>query len=59
VIKAITYNEELLRKRVVEIAKKQLYKPYIYEKGHSEIKHGPNSYDCAGLIWYIYHEFVK
>ena len=48
-IKTIT-NEEKLREKIIELALKQHKK--IYEHG----KHGSNTFDCAGLVWYVYHE---
>lgn len=48
-IKADNY-EKILRKKIIELAFLQYYKKY--EHG----MHGPNSFDCAGLPWFLYHE---
>ena len=50
-VKAIT-SEEILRNKIIELALNQNKK--IYEHG----KHGPDSFDCAGFVWYIYHEIL-
>ena len=46
-------NDELLRERTIKLAKLQHHK--IYEHG----KHGPDTFDCAGLVWFIYNEILK
>lgn len=38
------------RKKLIELALNQYYKKY--EHG----KNGPDSFDCAGLAWYLYNE---
>lgn len=48
-IKADNY-EKILRRKIIELAFLQYYKKY--EHG----MHGPNSFDCAGLPWFLYHE---
>lgn len=45
-------NENLLRKELINLAFCQINKPYIHGM------HGPDSYDCAGLIWYLYNEIM-
>lgn len=37
------------RSDVVQLAKEQLGKPYVWGAT------GPNSFDCSGLVYYIYH----
>ncbi len=49
-IKADIYNEQLLRKKIVELSKLQLNK--IYKHG----EFGPDYFDCTGLVWYIYQK---
>ena len=47
-IKAIT--EELdYRRKIIEKALEQHYKKYVHGA------HGPNEFDCAGLVWYVYN----
>lgn len=41
---------DILREKITNFALEQLNKPYIH--GY----HGPDFFDCAGLVWYIYHE---
>jgi len=41
-------NELLLRKNLVEFALEQKNKKYQWGSG------GPDTFDCAGLVWYIY-----
>ena len=50
-IKPIT-NEEILRQKIIELALKQYKKMYVHGK------HGPDTFDCAGFVWYIYHEIL-
>ena len=45
-------NELLIRKDIIDLALLQYDKPYIWSK------HGPESFDCAGLIWYIFNEVL-
>ena len=45
-------EEEQIREEILNLAIHQLNK--TYEHG----MHGPLSYDCAGLIWYIYDEIM-
>ncbi|MBQ9019434.1 MAG: C40 family peptidase [Bacilli bacterium] len=41
-----------IKEYLVEVALKQINKPYEHTK------HGPNSFDCAGLVWYIYNKVL-
>lgn len=45
-------EEELIRQELVDFALHQLNK--AYEHG----MHGPTSFDCAGLVWYLYDEIM-
>ncbi len=49
VIKA-NINEDKLRCLIIKLALLQHKK--LYEHG----KHGQNTFDCAGLVWYVYNE---
>lgn len=51
-IKANTYNENDLRERIIKLALLQWHKPYVHEK------QGPDEFDCAGFVWYVYHEVL-
>ena len=47
-------NEEiLLREKIIKLALLQLNKLYIHGS------HGPNTFDCAGLVWYIYNQIFN
>lgn len=48
---AIT-DEELLREKIVQLAMLQRHKEYKH--GY----HGPDYFDCAGFVWYVYHEVL-
>ena len=48
--KAITNLE--LREKIVDFALKQHYK--LYEHG----SHGPDTFDCAGFVWYVYDKVL-
>ncbi len=50
-IKADT--KDILREKIIKLALLQHKKDYIHGM------HGPDSFDCAGLIWYIYHELFN
>lgn len=50
IIKNITENE--LREKIIELALQQYNKIYIHGS------HGPNDFDCAGFVWFIYHEIL-
>ena len=50
-VKAIT-NEEILRDKIVELALLQHKK--MYKHG----MHGPDSFDCAGFVWYVYNKIL-
>ena len=41
-----------LRDKIVELALLQHHK--LYEHG----MHGENTFDCAGFVWYVYHEIL-
>ena len=43
-------EQEMKRKFVAMIASNQISKPYFY------LAHGPDKFDCAGLVWYVFHE---
>ena len=49
--KAITNSE--LREKIVEFALKQHYKAYKHGS------HGPDTFDCAGFVWYVYKEIMN
>lgn len=49
-IKAI--NELLIREKIIKLALLQHHK--LYEHG----MHGPDTFDCAGFVWYVYHEIL-
>lgn len=49
--KANTIDEEI-RNRIVDLALKQLNIEYIHG-GHE-----PDGFDCAGLVWFVYHEIL-
>ena len=44
--------EAIIRKQIIDLTLLQYNKPYIWGK------HGPDSFDCAGLIWYIFNEIL-
>ena len=45
-------KEEILRDRIIKLAILLHNKKYVHGKK------GPNTFDCAGLIWYIYNEIM-
>jgi cell wall-associated NlpC family hydrolase len=51
VFKAISV-EQIIRDKIIEFAILQKKKEYIHGS------HGPDAFDCAGLVWYIYHEVL-
>ena len=51
-IKANTI-EEILREKIIKLALLQYNKQYVHGK------HGPETFDCAGLVWYLYHEILN
>lgn len=51
-IKANTKELEL-RHKIIELALLQWHK--AYEHG----KHGPDTFDCAGFVWFIYNEILN
>ncbi len=52
-IKADTNYESNLRKKTIELALLQ------YGKKYKHGKNGPDSFDCAGLPWFIYNELYN
>lgn len=52
-IKKNITDEIILREKIIKFALKQYSKKYVHGC------HGPNSFDCAGLIWYIYNTIIK
>lgn len=51
-IKANT-KEFILREKLIKLALLQYKKEYIHGS------HGPDSFDCAGFVWYLYHEILN
>lgn len=45
-------NEILYREKLISLALSLRHLPYI----HGE--HEPDSFDCAGFVWYLYHEIL-
>lgn len=43
------YLEQELREKIIKLALLQHHK--LYEHGH----HGPETFDCAGLVWFLYY----
>ena len=52
-IKPNTFDELLLREKIMKLALMQLNKKYIHGS------HGPNEFDCAGFVWYVYNEIMN
>lgn len=52
-IKADTNYELNLRKKIIELAISQ------YGKKYKHGKNAPDSFDCAGLPWFIYNEILN
>ena len=46
-------NENELRKKIINLALLQHHKPYIHGN------HGPDTFDCAGLVWYLYYSIFN
>ena len=44
----IAGQDHAVEQRVVEVAREQLGKPYVYGT------QGPNTFDCSGLIYWVY-----
>ncbi len=42
-------NEIYLREKLIKLAKLQLNKLYEHKS------HGPDTFDCAGYLWYLYN----
>ena len=51
-IKANTLEKEL-RDKLIHLARLQRHKLYVHGK------HGPDTFDCAGLVWFLYNEILK
>ena len=51
-IKKDTFNEAELREQIVELALLQQKK--VYKHGG----HGPDMFDCAGFVWYVYNQIM-
>ena len=47
-ISANTDYEKFVRKKIIELALAQ------YGKRYEHGKNGPNTFDCAGLVWFLY-----
>lgn len=45
-------NSNDLRNKIIELALLQHHKPYIH--GYN----GDDAFDCAGLVWFVYHEVL-
>lgn len=45
-------TDNFVRNDIVNFSLEQRHKPYIHGK------HGPDSFDCAGLVWYVYKEIL-
>lgn len=45
-------NEIELRDKIIKLALLQHHKKYVHGS------HGPDTFDCAGLVWYIYNEVL-
>ncbi len=53
-IKANTIDKEKeLRYKIMKLALLQHHKNYVHGKN------GPNTFDCAGLVWFVYHEILN
>lgn len=52
-IKTDINNEILFRKMIIKLSLMQLNKKY--EHG----KHGPDTFDCAGFVWYVYNDVCQ
>ena len=48
-----TSNNNELREQLITLALQQYNKKYI----HGQM--GPNTFDCAGLIWFLYNEIFS
>lgn len=46
-------EEKKLRQKIIKLALLQHHK--LYEHG----KHGPQTFDCAGLVWFVYYKLLK
>lgn len=46
-------NEIELRRKIIKLAIMQLNKLYVHGS------HGPDNFDCAGFVWYVYNEILN
>lgn len=46
-------KEDELREKLIKLALMQLNKLYIHGN------HGPDTFDCAGLVWYLYNQLLE
>lgn len=46
------FNEDELREKIVKLALLQYHK--LYKHGEN----GPNTFDCAGFVWFLYNEIL-
>ena len=47
------FNESLIREQIIKLALLQYHK--LYEHGQN----GPDSFDCAGFVWFIYNQILN
>ena len=52
VIKANTFENEL-RNKLIKLALLQQHKLYVHGS------HGPDTFDCAGFVWYVYNDVCQ
>lgn len=48
----IKANEDIILDKIIKLARLQYHKPYVHGKM------GPDAFDCAGLIFYLYNEIL-
>ena len=46
-------NQLKLRQEIENLARLQYHKLYEYNM------HGPDTFDCAGFVWFVYHEILN
>ena len=46
-------NEIILREKLIKLALLQYNKLYVHGK------HGPDTFDCVGLVWYLYYQILE
>ena len=49
----VDFKENELREKIIKLALLQHHK--LYEHG----KNGPNTFDCAGFVWFLYYEIFR